>query len=205
MKKTSLFLVLLMVCGGLAAQEMEISSDTVKIVTDSLSVTAPMDSLQESSTEKKVVPAAKKKVELPPREVQRFCQMMRDFRRDYDAQLERWDDIYLLITGIRPNPDYYKLSMPATYYEAPVEQAFSISGWKPRIPFVKENVLEKQLPKVADLQRSAQVDKAVNRQLLSFYLAYPGLVKQNEENLKGASSAGSAAFLSDDAGFPQGL
>ena len=132
-----------------------------------------------------MVPAAKKKVELPPLEVQRFCQMMRDFRRDYDAQLERWDDIYLLITGIRPNPDYYKLSMPATYYEAPVEQAFSISGWKPRIPFVKENVLEKQLPQVADLQRSAQVDKAVNRQLLSFYLAYPGLVKQNEENLKG--------------------
>ena len=38
---------------------------------------------------------------------------------------------------------------------------------------------------MADLQRSAQVDKAVNRQLLSFYLAYPGLVKQNEENLKG--------------------
>lgn len=31
MKKTSLFLVLLMVCGGLAAQEMEVSSDCDKI------------------------------------------------------------------------------------------------------------------------------------------------------------------------------
>ena len=111
--------------------------------------------------------------------------MMQNFRREYDAQLERWDDIYLLITGIRPNPDYYKLSMPATYYEAPVEQAFSISDWKPQIPFIKENVLEKQLPQVPDLRHSVQVDKAVNQQLLSFYLSYPSLVNQNEENLKG--------------------
>ena len=69
MKKTSLFLVLLMVCGGLAAQEMEVSSDAIKSDTlknavDSLNVTAPVDSLQ-NATQKKVVPAVKKKVELP--------------------------------------------------------------------------------------------------------------------------------------------
>ena len=189
MKKTSLFLVLLMVCGGLAAQEMEVSSDAIKSDTlknavDSLNVTAPVDSLQ-NATQKKVVPAVKKKVELPPLEVRNFWRLMQNFRREYNAQLERWDDIYLLITGIRPNPDYYKLSMPATYYEAPIEQAFSISDWKPQIPFIKENVLDAQLPQVADLRHSVQVDKAVNRQLLSFYLSYPSLVKQNEENLKG--------------------
>ena len=65
MKKTSLFLVLLMVCGGLAAQEMEVSSDAIKSDTlknavDSLNVTAPVDSLQ-NATQKKVVPAVKKK------------------------------------------------------------------------------------------------------------------------------------------------
>ena len=54
MKKTSLFLVLLMVCGGLAAQEMEVSSDAIKSDTlknavDSLNVTAPVDSLQGSA------------------------------------------------------------------------------------------------------------------------------------------------------------
>lgn len=189
MKKTSLFLVLLMVCGGLAAQEMEVSSDAIKSDTlknavDSLNVTAPVDSLQ-NAAQKKVVPAVKKKVELPPLEVRNFWRLMQNFRREYNAQLERWDDIYLLITGIRPNPDYYKLSMPATYYEAPIEQAFSISDWKPQIPFIKENVLDAQLPQVADLRHSVQVDKAVNRQLLSFYLSYPSLVKQNEENLKG--------------------
>ena len=112
MKKTSLFLVLLMVCGGLAAQEMEVSSDAIKSDTlknavDSLNVTAPVDSLQ-NATQKKVVPAVKKKVELPPLEVRNFWRLMQNFRREYNAQLERWDDIYLLITGIRPNPDYYK-------------------------------------------------------------------------------------------------
>ena len=69
MKKTSLFLVLLMVCGGLAAQEMEVSSDAIKSDTlknavDSLNVTAPVDSLQ-NAAQKKVVPAVKKKVGLP--------------------------------------------------------------------------------------------------------------------------------------------
>ena len=184
MKKTGLFVVLLTMCGGLAAQNIEVSSDSVKNEVDSLSVTASMDSLR-TPLEKKVVPVVKKKVELPPLEVRNFWRMLQNFRQDYNAQLERWDDIYLLITGIRPNPDYYKLSMPATYYEAPIEQAFSISDWKPQIPFIKENVLEKQLPQVADLRHSVQVDKAVNRQLLSFYLSYPNLVKQNEENLKG--------------------
>ena len=186
---TSLFLVLLMGCGGLAAQELEVSSDAIKSDTlknavDSLNVTAPVDSLQ-NATQKNVVPAVKKKVELPPLDVRNFWRLMQNFRREYNAQLERWDDIYLLITGIRPNPDYYKLSMPATYYEAPIEQAFSISDWKPQIPFIKENVLDAQLPQVADLRHSVQVDKAVNRQLLSFYLSYTSLVKQNEENLKG--------------------
>ena len=63
--------------------------------------------------------------------------------------------------------------MPATYYEAPIEQAFSISDWKPQIPFIKENVLDAQLPQVADLRHSVQVDKAVNRQLLSFLSVLP--------------------------------
>lgn len=140
MKKTGLFVVLLTMCGGLAAQNIEVSSDSVKNEVDSLSVTASMDSLR-TPLEKKVVPVVKKKVELPPLEVRNFWRMLQNFRQDYNAQLERWDDIYLLITGIRPNPDYYKLSMPATYYEAPIEQAFSISDWRPQIPFIKENVL----------------------------------------------------------------
>lgn len=46
MKKTGLFVVLLTMCGGLAAQNIEVSSDSVKNEVDSLSVTASMDSLR---------------------------------------------------------------------------------------------------------------------------------------------------------------
>ena len=86
MKKTSLFLVLLMVCGGLAAQEMEVSSDAIKSDTlknavDSLNVTAPVDSLQ-NAAQKKVVPAVKKKVSLPPMEVRNFWSLMHNFLRE---------------------------------------------------------------------------------------------------------------------------
>lgn len=41
------------------------------------------------------------------------------------------------------------------------------------------------MPQLKDLRHSQQVDKFVNRQLLSFYLEYPKLVKQNEDNLEG--------------------
>lgn len=71
MKKTGLFVVLLTMCGGLAAQNIEVSSDSVKNEVDSLSVTASMDSLR-TPLEKKVVPVVKKKVELPPLEVRNF-------------------------------------------------------------------------------------------------------------------------------------
>lgn len=46
MKKTGLFVVLLTMCGGLAAQNIEVSSDSVKNEVDSLSVNASMDSLR---------------------------------------------------------------------------------------------------------------------------------------------------------------
>lgn len=182
MKKTGLFVVLCMMCGGLAAQDMEIPSDTIG--TDTLRVTVPV-TRRKASQESQRVSATVKKADVPPLEVRYFWQMLQNFRTNYNAQLERWDDIYLLITGIRSNPDYYKLSMPATYYKAPVEQAFSISDWKPVIPFVKEDTLKKQLPQVENLCHSQAVDRYVNHQLLSFYLTYPQLVKQNEENLEG--------------------
>ncbi len=49
---------LLTMCGGLAAQNIEVSSDSVKNEVDSLSVTASMDSLR-MPLEKKVVPVVK--------------------------------------------------------------------------------------------------------------------------------------------------
>lgn len=134
MRKIGLFVMSCLMCGGLAAQEIEISSDTIRSEMDSLQLTSPALATPKAAKAGKQVIASSPKKNVPSLEVLNFWQMLQNFRKDYDAQLERWDDIYLLITGIRPNPDYYKLSMPATYYEAPIEQAFSISDWKPEIP-----------------------------------------------------------------------
>ena len=68
---------------------------------------------------------------LPNPYMLRFTAFLKNFRKDYDDALERWEDPYLLITGIKPDPDFFKLAFPATYYEAPVQQAFGIDGWEP--------------------------------------------------------------------------
>lgn len=99
---------------------------------------------------------------------------------------DRWDDIYLPAPkGVRSDPDFYKLSMPATYYSAAIEEAMSIDDWKPRIAFVREDTLRKMVFQVPDLERSKRIDKAINGQLLRFYVNYPNLVKKNESQLEG--------------------
>ena len=61
----------------------------------------------------------------------------------------------------------------------------SIDGWKPDNPYVAENPVRDSVFQVPRLTRMADVDRAVNRQLLSFYLEYPYLVRKNENDLKG--------------------
>lgn len=119
--------------------------------------------------------------------VKDFQALLYNFRRDYQDMLERWDDIYLpeAPSWIRSNPDFYKFVVPATYYSEPIEQAFSIDDWKPVIPFIKEDARKDSVFQVPDLTRSAEIDKEVNKQLLSFYLQYPNLVSKNESELKG--------------------
>lgn len=118
-------------------------------------------------------------------EVRAFTRLVRKYRKEYDALLERWDDIYLIIRDTRCDADYYKLSMPATYYTAPIDQAFNIDGWHPYNPFPRKDTLLSQLPQLKNLRHSVEVDRYINRQLLSFYLEYPGLVKKNEKDFEG--------------------
>lgn len=124
--------------------------------------------------------------------VMQFMAFLRAFRKDYNDALERWEDPYLLVTGIKPDPNFFKLAVPATYYEAPVHQAFSIDGWKPASLYnneEKKEDLENSLIRLPDLQRSEKIDRQVNRQLLNFYVNYPTLVCQNEANLKELNGA----------------
>lgn len=115
-----------------------------------------------------------------------FQTRLATFRSWYDDRLQRWDDIYLPApAGVRSNPDYYKLSMPATYYPAAIEQAVSIEQWEPTIPFLKQDTLRQLVFQVPDLEHSKAIDRAINRQLLSFYVEYPQLVKKNELHMRG--------------------
>lgn len=124
-----------------------------------------------------------RKIVKPIPEVAAFGKLIRDYRRYYSEWEERWDDVYLIVTGLRCDPDFYKLVMPATYYRAPIEQSMSIEGWRPVIPFVKEDFRKQELIPLADLRRSEKIDRYLNRLLLNFYVTYPGLVRQNESVL----------------------
>ena len=128
------------------------------------------DSLQRAKVARK---------EKPNPEVLAFNRLIRSYRRYYAEWEDRWNDIYLIITGERCGSNF-KLVMPATYYRAPIEQSMSIEGWAPTIPFMKKAYRENKMIPLASLQKSKRVDRYVNRSLLDFYVAYPGLVKQNE-------------------------
>lgn len=114
----------------------------------------------------------------------RFNRFLREYREERNEWDERWNDIYLPAPNIRPNADYYKLSMPATYYSAPIEQAMSIRGWVPTIPFIKEKHESDSLFQAPHITVSADIDRNINKQLLSFYLNYPYLVEKNEIQFK---------------------
>ena len=139
-----------------------VESDTVKIAADSVKI--------------------KKALHKPLPEVLRFNRLLSNYRLYYNDWAERWSDIYIISSDIKSNPDFYKYMMPATYYHAPIHEATCIDNWEPSIPFIKKEKAETD--NLADMRTSEKVDRYVNQQLLSFYLAYPNLVTKNESSLK---------------------
>ena len=134
------------------SDKLAASKDSVVSGTDTLSIKA-----------QKIKPAVRV---LPNPYMLRFTAFLKDFRKDYDDALERWEDPYLLITGIKPDPDFFKLAFPATYYEAPVQQAFGIDGWEPASIYCHKEQEEKRmqnLAKLPDLRKSEKIDRQVNQ------------------------------------------
>ena len=99
------------------SDKLAASKDSVVSGTDTLSIKA-----------QKIKPAVRV---LPNPYMFRFTAFLKNFRKDYDDALERWEDPYLLITGIKPDPDFFKLAFPATYYEAPVRHSELTAGNRP--------------------------------------------------------------------------
>ena len=118
-------------------------------------------------------------------ETKEFLTLVNEYEKLQEYYTERWRDIYLgSPKGVRSDPDYYKLTMPATYYQAAIEQSSGIEGWQPKNPYVKEDTLRTMVFQPGDVEKSKRVDRHINRQLLSFYIDYPNQVKKNESDLK---------------------
>lgn len=117
--------------------------------------------------------------------VTRFNQELARLHANYFAYFKIWDNIYLPAPPVRPNADYYKLCVPATFYNSIFEEAYGLS-FTPETPYTATtglNVLEKMLP-CPDIEQSKKIDRAINKQLLSFYRDYPDLVSKNEDQIK---------------------
>ena len=206
MKKMGLVAVFLAMALCALAQTAKVSglesvADTAVVVIPDSVVVQVLDSLSAVSaadSAKLSVRRVTEQKEQPSPQLLAFNRTVRDFRKRYDEMLERWDDIYLIIRGIPVKSDYYKLSMPATYYHAAIEQACNIDGWKPRIPFLKDDSVAVRPFPLKDLRRSEKIDRYINRQLLSFYHEYPNLVKQNEANLVGLKPLQGEKFVKDE-------
>ena len=117
-----------------------------------------------------------------------FSDSLRNLTASYYAYYRIWEDLSVPVPrSIRLHSDYYKFIVPPTYYTAPVEQAFALD-WEPDKKMVMsssdsiyasipDTIQEFELPQ---MERSAKVDRWVNKILLNFYLTNPGKVVGNE-------------------------
>ena len=139
-------------------------SDTLEINKDSL----PFVNILDVENKKTIVQ------EVVPLSVRKFYRTLHRFRRSYRDMLERWDDIFIpeAPASVRTDADYFMLAMPATYYSASYEEATSIKGWKPVIPFIKERGIQDTLEIPRMFTRSNEIARAVRKQLLSFYILF---------------------------------
>ena len=117
-----------------------------------------------------------------------FSDSLKNISASYFAYYRMWEDPSLPTPrGIKPNPDYYKLFVPPTYYVSPVEQAFGFE-WEPsdRLGMSATDSLYQAKPdtlpvfELPDMERTAKADRWVNKLLLNYYLQYPERVTGNE-------------------------
>ena len=122
------------------------------------------------------------------RVMKNFTDSLRELSASYFAYHRMWDDLDAPgPRGVKLHSDYYKLFVPSTFYFAPVEQALTID-WEPSEQWgmtacdsiyqvQKEPSLIYELP---NIEKSAAVDRWVNKILLRYYLEHPDRVMGNE-------------------------
>ena len=165
------------ICIDSVKSDSIIKSDSIDIsISDSIKI-KKTDSISKSVPVEPVV--------VIPKSVLDLRKIYSDYRKYSEWAQDRWDDIYLSLSEIKMNPDYYKYVVPLTYYSKAFIEASSVDSWYPKDILVEDsvrkvNMLEKGMP---HMPISSELDRKINRQLLSFYVDYPELVLQNESRL----------------------
>ena len=117
-----------------------------------------------------------------------FSDTLREISASYFAYYHLWDDLNAPTPKwVKPNPYYYKLFVPPTYYEAPIRQTFSIE-WEPadRLGMNACDSIYMAMPdtlpkyELQGIKNDKVSDRWINRILLNFYLQNPELVMGNE-------------------------
>lgn len=119
--------------------------------------------------------------------VKAFADSLANLSASYFAYFRMWDDLSLPAPRrVRPNPAYYKLFVPPTYYEAPIRQAFELT-WSPDMrPLTAVDTLymgkrdSVTLFQPENLETLAKADRWVNNILRNYYLQYPDRLVNNE-------------------------
>lgn len=119
--------------------------------------------------------------------VQAFSDSLTELSASYFAYIRMWDD--LSTPGprrVRPNPAFYKLFVPPTYYETPIREVLELK-WTPDMHIMtasdslyaakRDSVRLYELP---DLQTLAAADRWVNNILRNYYLQHPERLVNNE-------------------------
>lgn len=116
-----------------------------------------------------------------------FADSLANLSAPYFAYFRMWDDLSLPgPRRVRPNPAFYKLFVPPTYYEAPIRQAFEVK-WNPDMrPLTAVDTLyagkrdSVTLYRPENIETLAKADRWVNNILRNYYLQYPERLVNNE-------------------------
>ena len=121
--------------------------------------------------------------------VKAFSDSLSNLSAAYFAYFRMWDD--LSSPGprrVRPNPAFYKLFVPPTYYEAPIKQAFDLT-WTPdartltatdSLYMGKRDSVSSTIYRLPDLETLAAADRWSNNILRNYYLQHPERLVNNE-------------------------
>lgn len=176
----------------MSVDSLRLANDTVLAERDSVALGRGEGTVDSNHEKEK---AASKKSRRPKQSpaVRAFYQSLNELSASYFAYFHLWDNLDIPVPRrIRPNPGFYKLFVPPTYYEAPIREAFDI-GWQPgqkvatpvdSLLMGKRDTISGKYYQLPDLETLAATDRWSNAILRNFYKQHPEMLVNNELYLK---------------------